>query len=179
MCSFNTPVEFFKKKKCMMQLSVVYRNIRGDSTKKCQKFCCIFGYTVHERALISSQLFFIKQGTVTSVGFQAIVFFLKMCVHDESHSFYKFFCFVFIIGASRGVCISQIFNSIHNFSQLFTTFHYPFFLSLVKLLNAGICISGIRPASGGVNLPKWTSSRHFRTSHSTQVHWYATSRSIL
>ena len=31
--------------------------------------------------------------------------------------------------------------------------------SLVKLLNAGICISGIRPASDGVNLPKWTSSR--------------------
>ena len=26
-------------------------------------------------------------------------------------------------GASRGVCISQIFNSIHNFSQLFTTIH--------------------------------------------------------
>ena len=65
------------------------------------------------------------------------------------------------IGASRGVCISQIFNSIHNFSP-------PFFSSLVKLLNAGICISGIRPASGGVNLPKWTSSRHFRTVHSTQ-----------
>ena len=50
-------------------------------------------------------------------------------------------------------------------SQLFTTFHNfssPFFSSLVKLLNAGICISGIRPASGGVNLPK---CRHFRTVH--------------
>ena len=58
---------------------------------------------------------------------------------------------------------SQLFTTIHNFSL-------PFFLSLVKLLNAGICISGIRTASGGVNLPKWTSSRHFRTSHSTQVH---------
>ena len=58
---------------------------------------------------------------------------------------------------------SQLFTTIHNFSL-------PFFLSLVKLLNAGICISGIRPASGGVNLPKWTSSRHFRTSHSTLVH---------
>ena len=67
---------------------------------------------------------------------------------------------------------SQLFTTIHNFSL-------PFFLSLVKLLNAGICISGIRPASGGVNLPKWTSSRHFRTSHSTQVHRYTTSRSIL
>ena len=58
------------------------------------------------------------------------------------------------------------FTTFHNFSQLFTTL----FSSLVKLLNAGICISGIRPASGGVNLPKWTSSRHFRTVHSTQVH---------
>ena len=28
------------------------------------------------------------------------------------------------IGASRGVCISQIFNSIHNFSQLFTTLFF-------------------------------------------------------
>ena len=56
---------------------------------------------------------------------------------------------------------SQLFTTIHNFSL-------PFFLSLVKLLNAGICISGIRTASSGVNLPKWTSSRHFRTSHSTQ-----------
>ena len=27
-------------------------------------------------------------------------------------------------GASRGVCISQIFNSIHNFSQLFTTLFF-------------------------------------------------------
>ena len=36
-----------------------------------------------------------------------------------------------------------------------------FFLvaNLVKLLDTGICIFGIRPASGGVNLPKWTSSR--------------------
>ena len=30
-----------------------------------------------------------------------------------------------------------------------------------ELLNAGICISGIRPASGGVNLPKWTSSGYW------------------
>ena len=30
----------------------------------------------------------------------------------------------FIAGASRGVCISQIFNSIHNFSQLFTTLFF-------------------------------------------------------
>ena len=67
---------------------------------------------------------------------------------------------------------SQLFTTIHNFSP-------PFFPSLVKLLNAGICISGIRPASGGVNLPKWTSSRHFRTVHSTQVHRYNTPRSIL
>ena len=36
--------------------------------------------------------------------------------------------------------------------------------SLVKLLNAGICISGIRPASGGVNLPKWTNSRFWSIS---------------
>ena len=70
----------------------------------------------------------------------------------------QFPIFSFFCGASRGVCISQIFNSIHNFSP-------PFFSSLVKPLNAGICISGIRPASGGVNLPKWTSSRHFRTVH--------------
>ena len=70
------------------------------------------------------------------------------------------------IGASRGVCISQIFTNFQFNSQLFTTL----FSSLVKLLNAGICISGIRPASGGVNLPKWTSSRHFRTVHNTQVH---------
>ena len=36
-----------------------------------------------------------------------------------------------------------------------------FFLvaNLVKILDTGICIFGIRTASGGVNLPKWTSSR--------------------
>ena len=39
-----------------------------------------------------------------------------------------------------------------------------FLFSLVKLLNGGICISGIRPTSGGVNLPKWTSSRFWSIS---------------
>ena len=45
---------------------------------------------------------------------------------------------------------------------------------LVKLLNAGICISGIRLASGGVNLQKWTSSRFWSISAQYSTVQYST-----
>ena len=44
---------------------------------------------------------------------------------------------------------------------------------MMKFL-AGICISGIRPASGGVNLTKWTSSRFWSISAQYSTVQYST-----
>ena len=48
--------------------------------------------------------------------------------------------------------------------------NFFFFFFVGELFNAGICISGIRPASGGVNSPKWTSSRFWSISAVYSIH---------
>ena len=58
-----------------------------------------------------------------------------------------------------------------------------FFFFVGELLNTGICISGIRPTSGGVNLPKWTNSRFWPISaqytvHSTQYTVHSTQYTV-
>ena len=72
------------------------------------------------------------------------------------------------------------FGVLHNRFPVFLLCFYQLshalenFFLLVKLLNAGICISGIRLASGGVNLQKWTSSRFWSISAQYSTVQYST-----